>query len=135
MNGNKAKKYLLSKPGALEDYPFGPDVMVPKIKGKMFATLAMRNDTDSNPAYRSCARINLKCNPDEVMALRDIFEAVQPGYHMNKTHWNTVILDGSIPVSEIQRMIDRSFGLVVKGLKKADRVALELKYGEDALYL
>lgn len=135
MNGNKAKKYLLSKPGAIEDYPFGPDVMVPKVNGKMFATLAMNNKADSNPAYRACARINLKCDPDEALALRDIFAAVQPGYHMNKAHWNTVILDGSIPLSEIQRMIDRSYALVVKRLKKAERLALELKYGEDALYL
>ncbi len=66
--------------------------------------------------------------------LRDIFESVIPGYHMNKRHWNTVILDGSIPHGEIERMIDRSYGLVVKGLKAKDRQHLELVYGVKALY-
>ena len=78
--------------------------------------------------------MNLKCDPDEANALRDVFVAVIPGYHMNKKHWNTVILDGTIPVSEIERMIDRSYGLVVKGLKKAERQALELRYPKEQLY-
>ena len=66
--------------------------------------------------------------------LRDMFDAVRPGYHMNKTHWNTVILDGSIPPGEIERMIDRSYGLVVRKLKKAERIALETCHGTEALY-
>ena len=66
--------------------------------------------------------------------LRDLFESVKPGYHMNKLHWNTIILDGSIPQGEIERMIDHSYGLVVKKLKKAEREALELSHGKEVIY-
>jgi predicted DNA-binding protein (MmcQ/YjbR family) len=125
MDYPKAKEYLLGKPEAVEDYPFGAYVAVFKIKGKMFATLAMNGDA---------ATMNLKCDPDEAFQLRDVFDAVIPGYHMNKKHWNTVILNGTIPGFEIERMIDNSYGLVVKGLKKAERQALEILYGTDKLY-
>mgnify|MGYP001139574516 CR=1 FL=1 len=121
MDYQSARNYLLSKPEALEDFPFGRDVAVFKVKSKMFATLSTDQDV---------AQMNLKCDPDEAFALRDMFAAVIPGYHMNKKHWNTVILDRSIPANEIQRMIDRSFCLVVKGLKKADRQYLELHHPE-----
>ena len=120
-----ARLYLQSKPDTLLDHPFGPDVAVYKIRGKMFATFGYEGDV---------ARVNLKCDPEEAIVLRDIFDAVIPGYHMNKAHWNTVILDGSIPTGEIERMIDRSYGLVVRGLKKAERTALELRHGRDSLY-
>ncbi len=125
MNGKQAQRYLLSKPESIEAFPFGPDVYVYKVRGKMFATLGFNNNV---------ARMNLKCDPEEALALRDIFESVLPGYHMNKAHWNTVILDGSIPTGELERMIDRSFGLVVKGLKKSERQALEIRYGSDTVY-
>ena len=68
------------------------------------------------------------------MVLRDIFEAVEPGYHMNKAHWNTVTLDGSIPQGEIERMIDRSYELVVKNLTKLEQKHLINMYGRDRLY-
>ncbi len=119
------KKYMLSKPGAREDYPFGPDVMVFKIKGKMFATLG---------THEGVARINLKCDPVEAEMLRDIFASVIPGYHMNKKHWNTVILDHGVPEKEIQRMIDNSYCLVVKSLSKKDRTQLELHFTAEQLY-
>jgi len=106
------KSYLSKKPGSKEDYPFGPDVLVYKVIGKIFALFG----EDDNPI-----RINLKCDPNEAIVLRDMFESVLPGYHMNKEHWNTVILDGSIPESEIKKMIDESYQLVVESLKKADR--------------
>lgn len=125
MDYQSSKKYLLTRPESVEDYPFGPDVAVFKVHNKMFATLGIEN---------GIARMNLKCDPDEANALRDVFDAVIPGYHMNKKHWNTVILDGTIPVNEIKRMIDRSYGLVVKGLKKVEREALELRYGKESLY-
>ena len=125
MNFDAARAYFLSRPEAFEDFPFGPDVYVYKIANKMFATLV---ESDG------LARMNLKCEPNEALFLRDTFEAVQPGYHMNKTHWNTVLLDGSIPRGELERMIDRSYGLVVKSLKKAERTALEVRHGKDALY-
>jgi len=119
------KSYMLTRPEAFEDFPFGPDVSVFKVRSKMFATLGERNGN---------AEINLKCDPEEAIVLRDIFDAVIPGYHMNKAHWNTVILNKSIPRAEIERMIDRSYGLVVKGMKKADRTSLEIKYGKDTIY-
>jgi len=125
MNFHKAREYLLGIPEAYEDFPFGPDVAVYKIKNKLFAIL-IEKDGES--------RMNLKCNPDEALALRDIFASVIPGYHMNKKHWNTIILNGTIPVGEIERMIDRSYGLVVRGLKKTERAALELQYGKESLY-
>lgn len=120
-----AKGYLLGKPNALEDHPFGPQAAAFKVKGKMFAILSHRDGV---------ANMNLKCDPDEALALRDIFESVKPGYHMNKKHWNTVLLDASIPSGEIERMIDRSYGLVVKGLKKNQRLSLELEHGNENIY-
>ena len=125
MDQAEARDYLLSKPEGIEDFPFGPDIQVYKVRRKMFATLGHE---------RGVWRMNLKCDPHEAIILRDLFESVIPGYHMNKAHWNTVILDASIPRGEIERMIDRSYGLVVKGLKNADRLSLEIQYGPEALY-
>ena len=118
-------KYLRTKPESVEDYPFGPDAQVFKIQGKMFALL-FRKD--------GCDCVNLKCNPHEAIELRDVFDAVQPGYHMNKTHWNTVILDGSIPAGEIERMIDNSYSLVVKKLRRSIRTGLELRHGKHQIH-
>ncbi len=115
MNHDAARAYLLAKPEAIEDFPFGPDVAVFKVAGKMFATLS---------THKGIAQMNLKCDPYEALALRDIFDAVIPGYHMNKKHWNTVILNHSIPEGEIKRMMDNSYQLVVKGLPKSLRDAL-----------
>ena len=125
MNYDAARAYLLSRPEAEEDFPFGPDVRVFRIRGKLFALLSERNGQP---------QVNLKCDPEEALMLRDVFDAVLPGYHMNKAHWNTVLLDGSIPAAELERMMDRSYGLVVKSLKKADRQGLEIRHGADALY-
>lgn len=122
----KFRAYLLAKPETKEGYPFGSDVAVMKVHHKMFATYSLQAD--------GSVHINLKCDPDEALALRDVFDAVIPGYHMNKKHWNTVILDGSIPDGEIERMIDRSYGLVVKGLPAAERRSLEIQYGEHEIY-
>ncbi len=119
------RRYLLGKPDSECDFPFGPDVEVYKVRNKMFGTLGYQDDL---------ARINLKCDPDEALILRDMFDAVLPGYHMNKKHWNTVLLDNSIPTSEIERQIDMSFRLVVKSMKKAERQMLEVKHGSEKLY-
>ena len=96
-----------------------------KIHDKMFATLGTE---------RGEGRMNLKCDPDEAVMLRDVFDAVLPGYHMNKRHWNTVVLDGSIPPGELERMIDRSYGLVVRSLRKPQREALVLRYGSETIF-
>ncbi len=125
MGYQAARTYMLSRPEAWEDFPFYPDVAVMKVRNKMFATLS---------SEAGVARMNLKCNPDEAQMLRDIFSAVSPGFHMNKRHWNTVLLDGSIPAGELERMIDRSYGLVVKGMTRKERLPLELKYGSDVMY-
>lgn len=130
MKYKACQKYLLSKPEAFEDYPFGPEVAVFKVRGKMFATLAYSN-IELNGKKQKQARMNLKCNPDQALMLREIFTAVIPGYHMNKKHWNTICLDGSIPNSELKSMIDHSFNLVVNGLKVADKNAIRIKYGSQ----
>ena len=83
MNGEQARSYFLSRPEAYEDFPFGIEPPVFKIKGKMFGFLRYKNDI---------GHINLKCDPEEATILRDIFKAVIPGYHMNKEHWNTCLL-------------------------------------------
>lgn len=109
--------YLMGKPCTKVSKPFGPGVDVYKVKGKMFATLALGKMGKGNKQSGHWW-LNLKCDPDEAAILRDIFDAVIPGYHMNKRLWNTVILDGSIPEGEIERMIDNSFSLVVEKMPK-----------------
>jgi predicted DNA-binding protein (MmcQ/YjbR family) len=115
MNLNSLRTILMQKPATTEELPFGPDVLVFKVKGRMFALVPWQDPAPS---------ISLKCDPDEAMFQRDIYPAVNPGYHLNKRHWNTVTLDGSVPEPELLRMIDDSYRLVVKGLKKADREEL-----------
>ncbi len=115
---------LLSKPEALEDFPFNLDVAVYKVCGKMFATLSEHNGV---------ANMNLKCDPNEALLLREIYPSVVPGWHMNKKHWNTLLLDGSIPEKEINYMIDQSYSLVVKGLRKKDREFLFMRYSENEI--
>ncbi len=110
------RDYLLQKKGTTEECPFGPESLVFKVMGKMFALVAWQ----SQPL-----RITLKCDPDFAIALRDQYEAVQPGYYMNKKHWNTITLDDTIPPTEILGMIDISYDLVAKGLKKIDCQKLE----------
>jgi len=116
MNLKQLQKVLFTKKSATEDTPFGPEALVYKVMGKMFALIAW----DESPL-----RITLKCDPDYSLALRSKYQAVQPGYYMSKKHWNTITLDGSISDVQIQEWIDDSYQLVVKGLKKAERQELE----------
>jgi len=106
------REYCLTKPGAREETPFGSDVLVFKVGGKMFALAAL----DEVPTT-----VNLKCDPDLALDLRDRYEQVRPGYHMNKKHWNTVEIDTGIPDVELRKMIDHSYELVVKSLPKPAR--------------
>ena len=115
MNIEAFREYCLRKPAATEGTPFGPDNIVFKVAGKMFALAAL----DEVPPA-----VNLKCDPDLALELRDRYEQVRPGYHMNKKHWNTVVLDGVIPPAEIRKMIDDSYDLVVQSLPKAKRPRL-----------
>jgi predicted DNA-binding protein (MmcQ/YjbR family) len=109
------EKYLLGKKGSLLDFPFGPDAAVFKLAGRMYALVAWE-------ARPLC--ISLKCAPEDAVILRSMFDAVRPAYHMNKEHWNTVTLDGSIPDSIICELIDQSYALVAAKLSRADRKKL-----------
>lgn len=104
------REHCLGKRGVSESTPFGEDTLVFKVSGKIFALAAL----DEVPA-----RANLKCDPDLALELRDRYEQVQPGYHMNKKHWNTVEIESGIPDAELRKMIDHSYHLVVKSLPKA----------------
>ena len=126
MDSIKCEKYLLAKPEAILDYPFGVDIKVFKVKNKMFATLAIGKMGNSDSSEKGDWWMNLKCDPDVAVMLRDIFPSVIPGYHMSKRLWNTIILDGSIPQGEIERMIDNSFKLVVSKMTKKDQQSIML---------
>jgi predicted DNA-binding protein (MmcQ/YjbR family) len=102
-------------PGAVEDYPFGDEVAVFKVGGKMFALVLLTG---------SPGIVNLKCDPDLALELRARFPAVRPGYHANKRHWNTVELDGSVEDDELRAMIGHSYELVLRKLPKRERTRI-----------
>jgi predicted DNA-binding protein (MmcQ/YjbR family) len=108
---------LLDKKGTTEETPFGPEALVFKVMGKMFALIAWQESPLS---------MNLKCDPELALSLRERYPAITPGYHMNKKHGNTIRLDGTVPADEVWGLIDLSYDLVVKGLKKAERQKLEI---------
>ncbi len=108
-------EYCLSKEGAAETYPFGPDTLVVKVCGKMFALFSL--DAEALSA-------NLKCDPEWAQQLREEWQDIQPGYHMNKTHWNTIHLEGGLPVKLVKSLIDHSYQLVVSALPVKDRQSL-----------
>jgi predicted DNA-binding protein (MmcQ/YjbR family) len=103
------RNYCLAKKGVEETLPFGPDVLVFKVMGKMFLLCPLSTDL---------LQFNAKCDPDEAAEMRATYTSVVPGFHMNKNHWNTITVDGSIPVKLLKEWIDRSYELVVKSLSK-----------------
>lgn len=105
----------MSMPGARLDFPFGPDPGVYKVKGKMFALVPQSGD----------ASISLKCDPTYGTILRQSYAAIQPGYHLNKVHWISIDLDGDVPDDEVRDLIEQSYALVVRGLTRVQRAALE----------
>jgi predicted DNA-binding protein (MmcQ/YjbR family) len=107
MNPAQLRDHCISFPGAEETFPFGPETSAFKVSGKIFAL--SRLDAES-------LRVSLKCEPQLAEALRAAHPAVLPGYHLNKRHWNTVIIDGSLPAQMIQNMIEDSYDLVVSRL-------------------
>jgi predicted DNA-binding protein (MmcQ/YjbR family) len=109
------RDYCLSFPGAQETFPFGPNTSVFKVAGKMFALSQL--DADS-------LRVSLKCEPQLAQALRDAHAEVLPGYHLNKRHWNTVIVDGSLPEQMVKDLIEDSYELVVDRLPASRRQEL-----------
>jgi predicted DNA-binding protein (MmcQ/YjbR family) len=109
------RDHCLSFEGAEETFPFGPNTSVFKVAGKMFALSQLQDES---------LRVSLKCEPGLAGALRAAHPAVLPGYHLNKRHWNTVVLDGSLADTAVRDMIEDSYDLVVSGLPHAARVAL-----------
>jgi len=106
----------LKKKGVTESFPFDETALVFKLMGKMFVLLNL----DEDPS------MNLKCDPEEALTLRESYEAVLPGYHMNKNHWNTILLNGSIPSSLLKKWIDDSYDLVMKKLPRSSKNQLGL---------
>jgi predicted DNA-binding protein (MmcQ/YjbR family) len=106
----------LAQPEAYEDFPFGEDVAVYKVRGKLFALVPVAADPPT---------ISLKCDPDHAVTLRATYPAVRGGYHLNKRHWNTVTLDGSLTADLVTQWVEDSYDLVVDGLPKADRLRLQ----------
>ena len=115
MNAAELRDRCLSFAGAEETFPFGPGTSVFKVAGKMFALAQLGS---------ASLRVSLKCEPGLAEALRAAHDAVIPGYHLNKRHWNTVILDGSLPDGTVEDMIEDSYDLVVSKLAKRVRSAL-----------
>lgn len=110
------RDYCLSKKGAEEGFPFGDTTIVFKVMGKLFAATNIE---------RLPPRANLKCEPELAISLREKYSSVIPGYHMNKKHWNTVDFEGDVNSDEIIKMIDHSYQIVVEGLNKTQKLALD----------
>ena len=108
MNIEELRLYALSLIDAEESFPFGKDTLVFKVKGKMFLLVGI-SDTP--------LQFNVKCDPDRAIELREMYDCVQPGYHMNKKHWNTIIVDNTLTNKQLKEMITHSYGLVA-GKKK-----------------
>ena len=118
MNIEEFRDYCLAKPGVTEEMPFGPDTLVFKVGAKIFAL------TDIN----TFASINLKCEPIKALQLREDYNDIKPGYHMNKKHWNTVMINGQISYSLLMELIDHSYNLVYAGLSKSEKFKMLNNY-------
>jgi len=109
MNIETLREYCLSKAGAEETFPFGPDTLVYKVNGKVFLITGLDREQLS---------FNVKCDPDKAIELREEFDCVRPGWHMNKKHWNTIVVDGSVSNKQLKEWIDHSYDLVSKTKKR-----------------
>lgn len=108
----------MSKPGTEETLPFGPDTLVYKVGGKIYLLTSLESETFS---------FNVKCDPDLAVELRERYPCVQPGYHMNKKHWNTIVVDGSVSTKLLREWIDHSYELVVDSLPAKQKAAVKPK--------
>ena len=115
MNIEEVREYCITKKGCEETFPFDEVTLVFKVMGKMFALLSLDKGTS----------VNLKCDPEKSIQLREQYEAITPGWHMNKKHWNTVVFDTNLPDSLIKELIDNSYDLVVSSLTKKLKKELE----------
>jgi predicted DNA-binding protein (MmcQ/YjbR family) len=120
MDHEVLRDYCLRKKGVTEEFPFDSDTLVYKLMGKIFLLTGLQEKP---------LTMNLKCDPELAVELREKYPAVTPGYHMNKKHWNTVQDDGSIAQKELYKMIDHSYELVASALPKKIRVSLEESEG------
>lgn len=116
MHIEEIRDHCLAKPAVTESFPFDETTLVFKVMNKMFALSGL----EGNPPY-----VNLKCDPERAIELREQYEAIQPGWHMNKQQWNSVYFTGGVPRDLVLELIDLSYDLVVQGLKKKEREALE----------
>lgn len=112
MNIETLRDYCLSKNFVEETLPFGPETLVFKVMGKIFLLIGLENPD----------RFNVKCDPEWAVSLREEYEEVQPGYHMNKTHWNTVFMNGRLSNIQLKQMIDHSYELIVTSLSKKQQL-------------
>jgi predicted DNA-binding protein (MmcQ/YjbR family) len=112
------RDYCLSKPAIEETFPFGPETLVYKVGGKMFLLCSM--DAEQ-------LQFNVKCDPEKVIELRERYDCVQPGYHMNKKHWNTIVVDGTVSDNLLKEWIDDSYNLIVESLPVKTREQLKGK--------
>ncbi|HYO21721.1 MAG TPA: MmcQ/YjbR family DNA-binding protein [Flavisolibacter sp.] len=117
MNIESLREYCVNKKGVTEELPFGPDNLVYKVGGKMFLLASL----DADPL-----QFNVKCDPDEAEQLRDRFSFVLPGYHMNKKHWNTIVVDGTARDKQLQQWIDASYNLVLESLPQKIKKEISL---------
>lgn len=115
MNKNKIEEYLSNFQGSENSYPFGPEALVFKVMGKMFALLSQGEEVP---------RVTLKCNPEDGTILVGQYESVVPGYYMNKKHWITISLTGELPTEMISELAKESYKLVVSKLTKKDKTTL-----------
>ena len=115
LNRNALMEFAMKMTGAYQEFPFGPQAAVYKVRGKMFALIPIVEEPPS---------VSVKCDPVEAIMLREMYKAVIPGYHLSKKHWNTVYVDGEIPDDRILEMIEDSYLLVRQKLPKKDRQAL-----------
>jgi predicted DNA-binding protein (MmcQ/YjbR family) len=116
--------HLMSKRGVTKDMPFDFETLCFRVRKKIFVLMAWQDD----PIV-----ISLKCDPAEAIILRQTYPGITPGYHLNKKHWNTVVIDDRIPDIEIKRMIDNSYELVLKGLSQEEKRRLDLLTSDDQL--
>ncbi len=112
MNIEELREYCINKRAVTESFPFNEDILVFKVKNKIFALTSLKRWELGDRA------VNLKCEPQRAITLRSEFEAIKGAFHMNKKHWNTVVLDGSVPKELVRELIDHSYNLVLKGLPK-----------------
>lgn len=121
MNVEEVRQICIAKKGVTEGFPFDETTLVLKVGGKMFALLNL----DKDPS------VNLKCDPERAIDLREHYDAILPGYHMNKQHWNTVMLDGSVPKNLLLEMIEHSYDLVFKSLSRNARFEVDKPYFDE----